>query len=133
MKFNNLILKDYVYRSFHLLFMKYINLVQAVCVCQQCTLLYHYNLFPKFKSTSSFLSNWTISISHFWPFYLFDSVTKHSCFTKTEEIFLEGEKPLKYERGGNLCNDAAVNFLRSDKLGAKCTQLCQTAFSDIID
>ena len=31
---------------------------------------------------------------------------------------------LKYERGGNLCNDAAVNFLGSERLGARCTQLC---------
>ena len=34
------------------------------------------------------------------------------------------KNPLKYERGGNLCNDAAVIFLRSKRLGAKCTQLC---------
>ena len=37
---------------------------------------------------------------------------------------LESENPLKYEIGGNLCNDATISFLRSERLGAKRIQLC---------
>jgi len=32
---------------------------------------------------------------------------------------IESENPLKYEIGGNLCNDATISFLRSERLGAK--------------